>query len=123
MSERQAKVDTRNQLSSEKPVLSAELLFDVLGSSYRRFVLSHLSDEPKPVPIDELAYRLAAWEDDTTVADVSSETADDIEILLYHVHLPKMAELGLVAYDSEAGVIAPGEGIETATDGLELAEF
>ncbi|WP_435159562.1 DUF7344 domain-containing protein [Haladaptatus sp. DFWS20] len=123
MSERQANVDTREQPPSEQSVLSAELLFDVLGSSYRRFVLSNLSSEPKPVPIDELAYRLAAWEDGTTDADVTSETADDVEILLYHVHLPKMAELGLVAYDSETGIIVPGEKIEAATNGLELAEF
>ncbi|WP_266074925.1 DUF7344 domain-containing protein [Haladaptatus caseinilyticus] len=123
MSERQAKLETQARLSGSDTALSPELLFDILGSQHRRFVLSNLSNESTPIPIDDLAYRLAAWEAGTTVADVSTEIAEDIEILLYHVHLPKMADSDLVTYDSGDGVVSPGNGIESATDCLELAEF
>ncbi len=123
MSERQAKVDTQVALPSNEEDISVEVLFDAFGSSHRRFVLSKLSQTPTPMQIEDLAFRLAAWEKDIAVADVSPETAEDVEVLLYHVHLPKMADFGLVTYDSAAGTVETGDAFDTAADYLELAEF
>ncbi|GAA0248478.1 hypothetical protein ACFFQF_07010 [Haladaptatus pallidirubidus] len=123
MSERQATVDTQERHPGDEVNLSFETLFDVLGSSRRRFVLSNLSESPTPVRIDDLAECIAAAEEGRATTDVTPEMMNEIEILLYHVHLPKMADVGLVTYDASAGIVEPGEAIDGAHQYLELAEL
>ncbi len=45
--------------TSERP-LSQDVVFDLLSSSRRRFVLQYLSQQEGPVPFSELANELAA---------------------------------------------------------------
>lgn len=123
MSERQATADRKVRPPDDETNLSVETLFDVLESSHRRFVLSNLSNSPPPVKIDDLAERIASAEAGAAVADASSEMVNEIEILLYHVHLPKMADVGLVTYDSSEGTVEPGDAIDGAQGYLELAEL
>ncbi|SIQ70881.1 hypothetical protein SAMN05421858_0153 [Haladaptatus litoreus] len=123
MSERQATVDTKERHPDDEVNLSVETLFDVLESSHRRFVLSHLSESLPPVKIDDLAEYIATAEEGTADTDPSPEMTDEIEILLYHVHLPKMEDVGLVKYDSSAGTVEPGDAIDGTQGYLELAEL
>jgi DNA-binding transcriptional ArsR family regulator len=118
--ERQTKVHTSPP--SERSEISVEAIFDVLSSPYRRYVLSYLSDATTPTTIGDLAYHLAAWEEDTNIDEVSDEEATEAEILLYHVHLPKLTTVGLVTYDAESGAVAPEESIGLATDCIPAGE-
>lgn len=113
---------TRTSSPNTRTEISVETLFDVLSSPYRRYVLSFLSDATTPTTMGDLAYHVAAWEADTSITEIDDEDATEAEILLYHVHLPKMESIGLVDYDAESGVIEPGERIEVATDCIPASE-
>ena len=118
--ERETEVHTSP--SSERTEISVEAIFDVLSSPYRRHVLSYLSDATTPTTIGDLAYHVAAWEEETSIAEVSDDEASEAEILLYHVHLPKLTSVGLVNYDAESGAVTPEESIELATNCIPAGE-
>ncbi|MFC4407897.1 DUF7344 domain-containing protein [Haloarchaeobius iranensis] len=80
--------------------LSEDDYHRLLTSGRRRKLLSELTTLTPPVPRRALARTVAEREagaDDTRAALV-----DRIEISLHHVHLPMMAELGVLEYDSTA---------------------
>lgn len=119
MMERHTKTETSPREQTE---LSAEVLFDVLSSSYRRYVLSYLADATSPTEIGDLAYHVAAWDADSSITEIPDDDADEAEILLYHVHLPKLAAAGLVTYDTESGTVFPGESMDSVTDRISIVE-
>lgn len=80
-------------------------IFDVLRNQRRRFVLQYLKQVEDPVELGDLATQVAAWEYDTTVDEVSSEQRKRVYTTLQQTHLDKMAEAGIVEYDSDRGVI------------------
>ncbi|WP_276282079.1 DUF7344 domain-containing protein [Halorussus caseinilyticus] len=79
---------------------SREVMFDLLGNSRRRRVLRHLLDE-REITLTNLSARIAAWENDTTVADLSSRQRKQVYSSLYQTHIPRLSEHDIVAYDSE----------------------
>jgi len=71
----------------------------LLASERRRTTLEVLSQRITPVDLEELATAVAGRE--TSVA--SEQHRERIRISLHHKHLPKMADMGVVDYDAEAG--------------------
>lgn len=68
----------------------------VLADPTRRTLLRLLHEEERnAIGLDELTDRL------TRIDDASS--AEDVEISLYHVHLPKLEDVGLIEYDERTG--------------------
>ncbi|WP_435346340.1 DUF7344 domain-containing protein [Haloarchaeobius sp. HRN-SO-5] len=70
--------------------------FTTLSDPHRRYVLYYLTQHDTPVDLDALATRVAAWSSDTTPAAVERTTVDRVRTELYHAHLPKLEELGVV---------------------------
>lgn len=81
-------------------------LFRVLGSSRRRFVLEYLASSDQPVSVEEVGDRLASAEDG------SGASPGTVHASLLHVHLPMLAEAGLLTHDRDAGTLrlAPRSG-------------
>lgn len=78
--------------------------FELLASPYRRYVLYYLTSEVDRVDIETLAGALTAWDRGQAAPGLSdSEVA--VETALYHTHLPKLAEAGIVRFDRDSGVI------------------
>lgn len=86
--------------------LSRDRVFDILSSPRRRYVLYFLRTEPNPIQLTDLAEHVAAWENDTTVEDLSTQQRKRVYVSLYQTHLPKLAEAGLVNYDDESGEVS-----------------
>lgn len=78
--------------------LPLDALAALLGNARRRFVLRYLQLRDAPVPIEELAEAVARWECDD-LDEVTPHRKDCIRASLHHVHLPKLADAGLVRYD------------------------
>ncbi len=80
-------------------------VYDALSNERRRRVLSMLSEETTPLDVAELAHVVATAE----TADQPHGTLDDhvtrVHTSLHHVHLPKLADLGLVEYDPATGTV------------------
>lgn len=85
--------------------LSKDKLFKVLGNRRRRCVLHYLAWCDRPVTLDELADRIASWENATSVDSVGSKERKRVYTALQQFHLPKLAEASLIEYDERAGVI------------------
>ena len=83
---------------------SREVLFDLLGNSRRRRVLRHLLDD-RTITLTDLSARIAAWENDTTVPEVSSRQRKQVYSSLYQTHIPRLSEHGVVAYDTDDRVV------------------
>ncbi|WP_226041797.1 ArsR family transcriptional regulator [Natrinema sp. DC36] len=74
-------------------------MFDLLRHPYRRYVLYHLTRESETVDFDTLASSLANW--DAGQPEESRTSSATIEVQLRHMHLPKLADAGLITFAQE----------------------
>ena len=81
-------------------------LFRALADGRRRTILDVLSHQLTPIYTDTLARELGAKEQGIAEAEVPADTVDEILAQLTHVHLPKLADTGLVEYDSGEQTVA-----------------
>ena len=57
-----------------------------------------------PIPLEALADAVASRDSDV---DDGDRAADDVATTLHHVHLPLLAEAGVLAYDADANLVRP----------------
>lgn len=57
----------------------------------------------------ELANEIAAWENDTTVDELTDKQSKRVYVSVYQTHVPKLESVGLIEYDSETGLIELSE--------------
>ncbi|MEF8779259.1 MAG: hypothetical protein V5A46_01100 [Haloferacaceae archaeon] len=76
-----------------------------MSSDRRRFVLNHLEEASSEVTLDELSTAMAAQENDVEPGDLETQAKKRAYISLYQTHVPRMAEHGIVEYDSETGYV------------------
>ena len=100
--------------------LSNEEIFDVLQNERRRHVLQYLRQHGGPVSLGELADHVAAAEYDCPTDEVTSAQRKRVYTTLQQSHLPQMAEVGIVDYDSDEGVISTTDQTEELTVYLEI---
>lgn len=77
----------------------------LLQNPQRRYVLYYLLDKRWTCK-ESLVEQVAAWEHQTTISELSDEELRRVETSLYHSHLPKLADHGLIEYDFRSGDIA-----------------
>ena len=70
------------------------LLYRLLADHQRRVLLQCLRGTEDPVSVSALVVALAQRDDQES----SDETAET-EIALHHIHLPKLADTGIIEYD------------------------
>lgn len=74
--------------------------FTLLSHPYRRYVLYYLTNESEVVDIDSLATAITKWDGDSTETGRPT-TTEDVEIELHHIHLPKLADAGIITFGSD----------------------
>jgi len=80
-----------------------DALFHALSAKIRRQTLFYLLEDPEAT-IEELTDVIAGWRS-TESGVVGPDEGEQIGIELRHVHLPLLATMGLVEYDSAAGEV------------------
>jgi hypothetical protein len=80
----------------------------LLAAERRRLVLDMLAGNTDSIELGELATGIVAREDGIDAVDEA--TVERVAITLHHVHLPKIAQFGIIDYDPEARRIEPIEG-------------
>ncbi|QCJ45863.1 DUF7344 domain-containing protein [Haloprofundus halophilus] len=78
------------------------LVADAVGHPRRRAVLAHLTEQQRPVLLEDLAAAVARREYDSP----SDEDVKEVLTTLYHQHLPKLAAADIVEYDGEGDWIS-----------------
>lgn len=81
-------------------------LFDALSDAHRRFVVSYLDERDEPVSVDALADELARRNADDQDDEVSEERRKSLYLALYHQHIPRLVDAGLVERDRETGAVS-----------------
>lgn len=108
--------------TSSEPELSQDEVFHLLQTPRRRYVLQYLKEHEGPVEMRDVAEQVAAWENNTTVAALSSDERQRVYIPLYQSHLPKLDEEGVVDYDQDRGTVARTELANQFDQYLNVAE-
>ncbi|MFW6003914.1 MAG: DUF7344 domain-containing protein [Halanaeroarchaeum sp.] len=92
--------------------LSQDEAFDLLSSPRRRYVIHYLRQSGEPVELGHLADEVAAWENETSVEELTSQQRKRVYVSLYQTHVPKLEEFGIVEYDADAGTVAVTDQID-----------
>jgi hypothetical protein len=90
-----------------EPPLSADDLFHLLQNSRRRAVIRYLRGHEEPMWMRDVAEQVAAWEHDTTVAELMPDQRQRVYIALYQSHLKTLEDAGVIEYDKPRGIIEP----------------
>ncbi|MFB6159803.1 MAG: hypothetical protein ABEJ61_01345 [Haloferacaceae archaeon] len=96
-------------MASSQEEFEKDQIFDVLSSARRRYTIYYLRERDEEVPITELAKQVAAWEYEIDPEELTDKQQKRVYVSLYQTHLPKLAELGIVDYDKDRGVVAAAE--------------
>ncbi|MFB6096989.1 MAG: ArsR family transcriptional regulator [Haloferacaceae archaeon] len=86
--------------------------FDALANRYRRRVLVALArrdPQSGALKVPEAVLPADGW-------------SEGLEIVFYHVHLPKLEDRGFVEWDREARTVAPGPAFEAIRPLVELMD-
>ncbi|MFC4553187.1 MULTISPECIES: DUF7344 domain-containing protein [Halorussus] len=92
---------------------SLDTQFDVLRNRRRRYVLRHLRDRTLPVAVADLARVVAADEEGVEPGDASESAVDRAYVSLYHNHVPKMVDAGLLVRFEERNTVALADDAPT----------
>ena len=96
--------------------LSPTAIFGLLADDRRRRALGYLSRTVGATDLDDLADELALRE-----GDPSDGRRDRIRASLFHTHLPKLRDAGVVRYDAERGTVERRDGRDQFEPYLTLA--
>ncbi|ELY85665.1 DUF7344 domain-containing protein [Natrialba taiwanensis] len=80
-------------------------IFHLLQNERRRLVLRYLRGTDEAVRMRDVAEQVAAWEHDTTVAELTSTERQRVYIPLYQSHLSKLDEAGVIDYQQNRGIV------------------
>lgn len=73
--------------------------YEVLANPRRRAAVRHLLSRDGAARLGDMAREIAAWENGTDPRDVSSAERERVYISLLQLHMPRLDDAGVVAYD------------------------
>ncbi|ELY56938.1 DUF7344 domain-containing protein [Natronococcus jeotgali] len=94
-------------------------LYEGLSVERRRHALSCLRDHDLPIALADLADEVAVRERGTRLPAVPAEETNRIYLSLYHAHVPKLVDVGLVTYHQDRDLVgaAPSVDLEEVLEG------
>jgi DNA-binding transcriptional ArsR family regulator len=91
--------------TTEQNTLAQDTVYDLLSNGRRRFVISRLRRAEEPLSVSDLSEAVAAWENDIPQSELTDKQIKRVYVSLYQIHIPKLDEAGLVAYDKDSGMV------------------
>ncbi|WP_226481145.1 DUF7344 domain-containing protein [Natrinema amylolyticum] len=89
---------------------SAESLddaFALLADQRRRLLLAVMRTYGEELTLPDAAEEVAVRETGHNVTNISAERVREVYLSLYHDHLPRLVDAGLLEYDQERDLVAP----------------
>jgi DNA-binding transcriptional ArsR family regulator len=86
--------------------LPKSVIFEILSADRRQEVLRYLDETGETANLGELAEHIASLECDCEISQLSSQQRKRTYVGLYQCHLPKMADAGVIDYNSDRGTVA-----------------
>jgi hypothetical protein len=116
---------TQQQAETERPDepdISHDECFDLLSNHRRRYALRYLQHNGDSATIGELSDQIAAWENGIGTEEVSYDQRKRVYTSLQQVHLPRMDDADVIAYDDRQGVVETGPAAEELDIYLEVVD-
>ena len=80
-------------------------IFEMLSNERRRCVLYYLQRHPSPAAMRSVVAYVAAWQNDKSIEAVTPRERTRVYSALHQTHLPKLASVGLIEYDTDRSEI------------------
>lgn len=93
-------------------------MYQALGHPRRRYLCYTLLEDTE-WSMTELATKIAAWESDVPDHAVTEDQREEVYVSLYHVHVPKLVDEGVIAFDEATGTITAAEHAQQVLTTLE----
>ena len=78
----------------------------------RRHLVDCLHEFDEPISLPDLADEVAIREREVDLTDISAEEVKEIYLSLYHNHIPKLANIGVLEYDQETDLVVGTPNLE-----------
>jgi len=106
MSQNISRSQTRLAVDDGKPIVidvetAQDEVYDALANERRRTVLCVLMRESVPIGLETIARKVTAQELPEGARAETTELLERVRVSLYHTHLPKLADLDLLEFDTE----------------------
>lgn len=98
-------------------ILDLDHVYDALGHPRRRYLLYTLKDELER-PLSDIARAVAAWENDLSEGMVTDEQHERTYVSLYHAHVPKLEDEGIITFDQASETIGAGRHADQVLSAL-----
>ncbi len=81
--------------------------FTVLADHRSRLLLRVMHTYDEEITLADAAEGVASRETGKPIVDISADHVADVYISLYHDHLPRLVDAGLLEYDQERDLVTP----------------
>jgi hypothetical protein len=98
--------------------LHLDYLYDALAHPRRRY-LCYLLSRDDEWTLADMATAVAAVENDVPASGVTEREYEGVYASLYHAHVPKLVEGGVLTFDPDAEVVGAGERADRVLAALE----
>lgn len=86
---------------------SLDTLYDLLANRRRRYAISCLNDHGS-MALPDLADEVVCYENDAPITEIPEDEVLRVYSSLWHAHIPKLAEAGVVEYDQDQDIVTLG---------------
>lgn len=100
--------------------LELDHVFEALAHPRRRYLLYTLLEDAE-WSLRELARKLATWEERVPAETLTDRKVERVYVSLYHNHVPKLVEEGIVEFVEATDTIRPAANAEQVLSVLENA--
>ena len=99
---------------------AADRCFEALADERRREVLTVLFQSESSLSLTELAVELTRVDADAREADAPTDGVEHRKVQLYHRHVPKLVDAGLVEFDRDRRTVSLAPEFQDAEDTTDL---
>ncbi len=90
------------------PPEAVDAAFRLLADRRRRLLIEVVRAHDEALTLPDVAEEVAQRETGRSIVDLSPEQVKEVYISLYHDHLPRLVDAGLLEYEQERDLVAPG---------------
>jgi len=97
---------SKEEAASDDNGPSRDEVFTALSNQRRRNVIMYLKQHGDDSKVRDIAERLAAWENDLEIPEVTYKQRKRVYTALHQSHLPKLSESGFIDYEPDRGIVS-----------------
>lgn len=112
-------LDGNSQETVSDRVLTLDVIFEALKNERRRRAVTHLLEADEPLELGDVAERIAAYENDKSVSEITYSERKRVYVALYQFHLPKLDDMGIISFNKSRGTLELAAGAEQLKPYLE----